>query len=130
MKNGAHTLEAGLSALLTKAKFHRQESERYDRLAMSFREAEAALRSENGRASADRPKNGKKRTVLRDAIKEMPVEFVLSDLKTLALNKGLKLHVFRRLFREERERGVVIEKTKAMGRRPGTYVKSEQAASP
>jgi imidazoleglycerol phosphate dehydratase HisB len=130
MKKGAHTLEAGLSALLAKAKYHRQEVERYDRLAIAFREAEAALRSENGRPISDRPKNGKKRTILQEAIKEMPAEFVLSDLKTLVLNKGLKLHVFRRLFREELGRGVVVEKIKAMGRRPGTYVKSEQAANP
>ncbi|MGD0461005.1 MAG: hypothetical protein ABSB74_00815 [Tepidisphaeraceae bacterium] len=115
---------------MAQAKYHRAEADRFEKLATSFREAEAALRSANGQYLANRPKNGKKRIILRNAISEMPTEFVLSDLKALALSKGLKLHVFRRLFREERDQGNVVEKVKAVGRRAGTYQKIERAASP
>ena len=109
------------------AKQHRSEAERLERLASALQEAERALRS-NGRTTdgPGRPANDEDRKAIQDALAMMPAQFSLDQLKKAA--KALKRDTFRRLFREAKEQGLVVEKIRAIGRRKGLYVKNEQAA--
>lgn len=124
------TIALGLRELTAKAKYYRTESDRFERLAEALREAEIALQSSNGNSptKGGRPANDSDRQLLNEAFDSMPDQFSFSEIKDSAIAKGMTLENFRRLFRELREQGMMIEKVKATGRRDGLYEKKKQAA--
>ena len=132
MKAGTLTIAVGLKELLDRAKHHREQADKFDRLAVAFREAERLLVSSNGKPKGQRgprPDDAARKAILK-ALKKMPTTFTDGALRKAAqaIDPRIKKDKFRRRLSELCAEGMATPLTKAIGRRQGTYAKNKQTA--